>query len=108
MLNTGQTVVKAVADKLGVTVVDLQTQLKAGQTLSDIAKAKGVSDQDLRTAAVNALQPQLDAAVTAGKLTQQQEDSILQRIQQGQWPMLLGERMGGHQTRPQAPNPPQS
>jgi hypothetical protein len=81
---TGQTVMKAVADKLGLTEAQLQSELKSGKSFSDIAKEKNLTEQDLRSAAAAAVKAQLDAAVTAGKLTQAQEDSMVQRIQQGQ------------------------
>jgi len=90
-----QTALKAIADKLGMSVQDLQAQLRSGKSLSDLAKEKGTSEQDLRSAAATAVKAQLDQAVKDGKLTQQQEDSILQRIQQGQWPGLRGKPRPG-------------
>lgn len=78
----GKTELQAAADKLGMSITDLQSALRSGKSLSDVAKDKGVSDQDLKTAMVAAAKTQLDQAVTNGKLTQAQEDSILQRIQQ--------------------------
>ena len=61
----------------------MQTQLRSGKSLSDVAKDKGVSEQDLRSAVAAAAKTQLDQAVKDGKLTQAQADSMLQRIQQG-------------------------
>jgi hypothetical protein len=75
--------IAAVADKLGLSVADLTTQLKSGKTVTELATAKGVSEQTLRDAAIAAVKPDLDAAVTAGKLTQAQEDQIVQRMEQG-------------------------
>lgn len=37
----------AVADKLGMSVTDLQAQLKSGKSLADVAGAKGISTSDL-------------------------------------------------------------
>lgn len=37
----------AVADKLGMSVTDLQAQLKSGKSLTDVAGAKGISVADL-------------------------------------------------------------
>jgi hypothetical protein len=76
-----QQAMQAVADKLGITVAQLQTDLQSGQTLADIAKSKNVSVADLKTAVVNVIKPTLDQAVKAGTLTQAQEDSIIQNIQ---------------------------
>jgi len=84
---------KAVADKLGMSVADLETQLHSGSTLASLAQAKSLNVQDLYTAAANAAKPQLDQAVKDGKLTQAQADQIYQQIQQGQH-MLRGP-MGG-------------
>lgn len=86
----GQVVLKAAADKLGMTEQELLSALRSGKSLSDVAKEKNVSLQDVQSAMVAAAKPQLDQAVKDGKLTQQQEDEILQRIQQGNWPGFHG------------------
>ena len=75
-----QQVVTAVANKLGITTSVLMTDLKT-QTLAQIAQSKNVSVADLKTVIINTVKPTLDAAVKAGKLTQAQEDSIIQGIQ---------------------------
>jgi hypothetical protein len=98
-----QAVMQAVATKLGfANVQDLQTELKSGKTLSDIAKEKNVSQADLNAAAAAAVKTQLDAAVTAGKLTQQQEDAILGKVQQGAIPGMLWNGQGMHKPAPKA------
>jgi hypothetical protein len=95
-------VTQAVADKLGITTTELMTDLKNGQTLADIAKSKNVNVADLKTTIINTVKPDLDAAVKNGTLTQAQEDSIIQRIQNDTFthPGLgfgFGERgKGGH------------
>ncbi|HEY7068169.1 MAG TPA: hypothetical protein VII06_42355 [Chloroflexota bacterium] len=59
-------VAQAVADKLGMSVQDLQTALQSGQHLRDLAQAKGVSMQDLHTT-IEATRQQADGtAPTAG------------------------------------------
>ena len=88
---------KAVADKLGMSVADLETQLHSGSTLASLAQAKSLNVQDLYTATANAAKPQLDQAVKDGKLTQAQADQILQQIQQGQ--VGLGGPKGGRGAR---------
>jgi len=55
-------VARAVADTLGMSVQGLQSQLQSGQHLSDIAKAHGVSTQDLRTAIEAAREKTTEAA----------------------------------------------
>ena len=93
-----QAVEQAAADKLGMSLQDLQTQLRSGKSLSDLASAKGVSAQDVYSAMATAAKTQLDQAVKAGNLTQKQEDSFLQQIQQGQFP-FFGGRPGGPSPR---------
>jgi len=78
-----QTVEQAAADKLGLTLDDLRTQIHSGISLADIAKDKGVSETDVRSAMAAAAKTQLDQSVKDGKLTQTQADDVLQQIQQG-------------------------
>lgn len=66
-----------VATFLGISQSDLQTALKGGQTLAQVAQAHGKSASDLQTYLVNQLKTRLDAAVTAGRLTSQQETTQL-------------------------------
>ena len=74
-------VTSAVANKLGISVDQLKSDLKSGQTLAQIAQSKNVSVADLKTTIVNTVKPTLDTAVKAGTLTQAQEDKVIQRIQ---------------------------
>jgi hypothetical protein len=60
---------KAIADYLGLTAAELRTQLKAGQTLAQIATAQGKTVSGLKDAIVADAKTHLDAAVAAGKLT---------------------------------------
>src|SRR3954454_5263674 len=46
---------KAVADKLGMSVDDLQSQLSSGKKLNDLAKEKGVDMKDLHSTIQQAL-----------------------------------------------------
>ncbi|MBI3965228.1 MAG: hypothetical protein HY329_06305 [Chloroflexi bacterium] len=71
----------AIAQRLGVTEQELKTQLRSGTKLSDLAAQKNVSKDDLKAAVVNAAKARLDAEVAAGRLTQQQADAMLQRVQ---------------------------
>jgi hypothetical protein len=68
---------QALADFFGMSLTDLQTALKNHQTLAQIAQAHGKSTADLKTFLENQTKTKLDAAVQAGKLTSQQETSIL-------------------------------
>jgi hypothetical protein len=66
-----------VATYLGLKPADLVTQLRSGKSLADIATAQGKTVDGLKTAITDAATKQLDAAVTAGKLTKDQETKLL-------------------------------
>ena len=61
-----------VAQKLGVSTDDLQSELKSGKSLSDIAQSKGVSHDDLVSAIEQGMQdgaPQGAPALSSTQLT---------------------------------------
>ena len=66
----------AAATYLGVTQDQLRTDLQGGKSLADVAKAQGKTVDGLVTAMTDATKKNLDAAVTAGRLTQSQADTI--------------------------------
>jgi hypothetical protein len=68
---------------LGISVSDLQTALKSGKSLADVAKAQGKSVDGLVTALVAPVKKNLDQAVTDQKITQAQETTILNHITDG-------------------------
>lgn len=67
MMGSQRTCLSAAATYLGLSETDLQTQLQAGKTLADVAKAKGKSESGLKDAMVAAAQKAIDgnAALTA-------------------------------------------
>jgi hypothetical protein len=67
----------AAATYIGASAGDLRTQLDAGKTLAAVATANGKTVDGLKAALTTAAKSDLDAAVTAGKLTQAQEDKLL-------------------------------
>ena len=67
----------AIASYLGLTADELRTQLQSGKTLADVAKAQGKTVSGLEDAIVAAATKKLDAAVTAGKITAAQEQTML-------------------------------
>lgn len=87
----GQAVTAAVAKALGLTEQQLFTQLQGGQTVAQIAQARGISTATLHTAAVEALKTGLATDVKAGRLTQAQAD---QRIAQAQADANFGLNLG--------------
>lgn len=70
-----------IAQDLHLTASQLKQDIKAGQTLSQIATAQNVSASQLQTDEVNAVKPYLDQAVTSGSVTQKQETNYLNRLQ---------------------------
>jgi len=77
----------AAASALGVTEAQLKADLKSGQNLSQVAAAQNVSEADFKAKLVAALKPKLDAAVSAGTMTQAQEDAQLAKLQAGDPPL---------------------
>jgi hypothetical protein len=67
----------AAATYIGVTATQLRTQLAAGKTLTTIATDNGKTVDGLKAALTAAATKDLDAAVTAGRLTGAQEAKIL-------------------------------
>jgi len=70
------------ATYLGLTPAQLRTDLMGGKTLAEIATAQGKTADGLVNTLVSAVEKQLDAAVTAGKLTSAQEQAIEKNLQQ--------------------------
>lgn len=69
------------AQFLGTDTQTLQTDLKSGQSLAQIAQANGKTADQLTTFLVDNAEQQLKDAVAAGKLTQAQADSIQSQLQ---------------------------
>ena len=72
----------AAASYLGTTEAALRSELESGKTLAQVAQEKGKSVDGLVQALYDEAKQHLDAAVSAGKLTQSQEDRILSDLKQ--------------------------
>ncbi len=77
----------AAAAALGISQTQLMTDLKSGQSLSQVAAAQHVSEADFRSRLIANLKPALDQAVTDKKLTAAQEQTIINRLQTGALPL---------------------
>jgi hypothetical protein len=66
--------IAAFAAKLGVSAADLEKQVDAGQTVAQVAAAKGLTAEQFQTLWTEARAQALDAAVKSGKITQAQAD----------------------------------
>jgi len=95
---------KPAADALGLTRRELATQLRAGKTLAEIAKAENKDLSDVKSAVKKAATERLEAAVKAGRLTDAQRDAKvaeldehIDRFATGEGPGRFGHRGGrGH------------
>ncbi len=74
-------VLNAVTSYLGLTAKELRADLKAGQTLAQIATAQHKTVTGLEQTISSAVKARLDQAVASGKLTSAQEKVLLSRLQ---------------------------
>ncbi len=65
------------ADAIGLTPDELNAELASGKTLTQIAEAKGVSQEQLAAGLETSVKAGLDKAVADGALTQAQADQML-------------------------------
>lgn len=91
------------AKALGISEQELRQNLQSGKTVKDIAASKGMDEAAFRSKLVNVTKADLDKQVSAGNLTQKQEDAILQRLQND--PLPLWDRTPKVPARPSAPSP---
>lgn len=79
--------ISAAASALGITEAQLKTDLKNGQSLSQVATTQKVSEANFRTKLIANLKPVLDKAVSDKKITSAQEQTIVTRLQTGPLPL---------------------
>ncbi len=84
----GSDVRDAIAKVLGMSTQDMTAQLRSGKTLADLAQGK---EQAVKDAIVNTVKPKLDQRVKDGKMTQEQENNVISKIQNADL-----SKMGGH------------
>jgi hypothetical protein len=83
-------VIESEADVLGITPQTLVKDLRAGQKVSDLARDKGISQEQFETRLIANLKPRLEAFVDKKLITQAQADKILDRISKGHIPFWNG------------------
>src|SRR4051794_25715616 len=76
----GPPFIRAAADYLGVDVKTLLDDFKSGKTLADVAGEQGKSVDGLKDAIYNDAQTHLDQAVKDGKISSDQEQTMLDRL----------------------------
>lgn len=72
----------AVCKLLGLTAEEIQAQRHEGKSLVQIATTKGVSEQQLVETILTERKVEIQARVTAGTLTQERANLILQQMEQ--------------------------
>jgi len=77
----------AIAKELGLTFDQLQTELET-KTLAQLAEAKGVNLEKLQEVAKTAHKAALNKLVEEGKLTREQADWMIQRMDTASFPMF--------------------
>ena len=82
------------ATYLGLTEAKLRSELEAGKTLAEIAKAQGKTVAGLKEALKANTKAKLDAAVKDGRITQAQADEMLSRFDEHLDDMIAG-KLGG-------------
>jgi hypothetical protein len=85
----------AAASYLGVTEAALRAELAEGQTLAEVAKAKGKSVDGLVDALVAEAKQDLEQAVADGRLTDAQRDDIVATLEERITAMVNGEHRPG-------------
>ena len=83
----------AVAQELGLTYDQLQQEL-ATKTLAQLAQEKNVTLERLQDVYEAAHKTALDQLVAEGKLTREQADAMIQRMEAAGWPMFDGPCQG--------------
>jgi len=73
---------QALANKLDLTEEQVEDELAAGKTMSQIALDHGIKQEDLATFMADIHKTAFAAAVEAGAMTQEQADFMLQRMAQ--------------------------
>jgi hypothetical protein len=87
---------EAAASYLGVTRDALRNELAGGKTLAQVAREKGKSVDGLISALLADAQQRLDSAVSAGRITAAQEQTILTDLRQRITNLVNGVRPSGH------------
>src|SRR4029077_1172825 len=88
------------ATYLDLKPADLATQLRSGKSLAEIATAQGKTVAGLKTAITDAATKQLDAAVTAGKLSKEQETKLLAGLSSHLDDLVNGKGRMGFEVKP--------
>lgn len=88
----GRVVFEAEADVLGIKPEQLRADFKAGQTVEQLAAAKGMNKDQFADRLATAAKPGLDKLVDEHKITAAQEAKVLAAIRAGHVPFWSGHK----------------
>jgi membrane-bound lytic murein transglycosylase B len=78
------------ADVLGITPQTLRADLRKGQKVSDLARDKGMTQEQFETKLIAVVRPRLETMVDHKVITQAQADKAIDRISKGHIPFWNG------------------
>src|SRR5579864_2136994 len=78
------------ADVLGITPKTLRQDLRGGQKVSDLARDKGMNEEQFETRLIAGVRPRLETLVDHKVITQAQADKAVDRISKGHIPFWNG------------------
>jgi flagellar basal body-associated protein FliL len=78
--NVREGIAKSAATAIGIDVSELRTAFQNGSSIADVAAENGASVDTVKTQITNDAKAKLDAALQNGKITQTQEDNLLQKL----------------------------
>lgn len=90
-----QAMLDAATTALDLTGDEVQTQLRSGQTVAQLAQAQGTTEKAVTDAALAAAKTQLAQAVTDGTVTQAQADAAYAQLEAKGANRLVGGGRGG-------------
>ena len=93
---------EAAAQALGMTAQDLKAELDKGQTLRQVAQARGGDAAKVEQAVADALKAEVDKAVAAGKLSQARADQAKSRVDQAVSRLMDANLGAARQAKPDA------
>jgi hypothetical protein len=96
----------ATAAYLGLDTEELRERLRNGESLADVAEAEGKSVDGLEQTMLDATRQRLDEAVEAGRLTREQADAMLERIEERIAEIVAGDFPGPRWRGPHRGGPP--
>lgn len=83
-------VIEGEADVLGISPQTLVKDLRSGQKVSDLARDKGMTEDQFAAKLVANLKPRLEQLVDHKVITQAQADKVLDRVSKGHVPFWNG------------------